>query len=214
MLQGKFRVFEKSLKFFSISAKMRIQGCVALSLIISSLLLTGCISEVWTGATLVYDRHHVYKKISDFQLGANTSNALYHDKTFKREDCDIEIAVLNGDILLVGHVPTMELREDAYTRVANVPGKRRLFKQLTIKSTRENPILDSWITAKIRSQMFANADIDPKAFKIVTVDQIVYLMGDVVPSQAEKVILFARECVAVKRVVKLFKYFNLSDRPI
>lgn len=190
------------------------QGCVFLSVIISSLLLTSCISEVWTGASLVYDRHHVYKKISDFQLGANSSNALYHDNTFKREDCDIEIAVLNGDILLVGHVASEELREEAYTRIANVSGKRRFFKQLAVKNARGNAVLDSWITAKIRSQMFANAEIDPKAFKIVTVDQIVYLMGDVEPSQASEVIAFARECVAVKRVVKLFKYYNLSDRPI
>lgn len=193
---------------------MRIHGCVQLSFLISSLLLSGCVSEVWTGANLVYNRHHIYKQVSDFQLGANASTALYHDNTFKRKDCDIEIAVLNGDILLVGHVPTVELREEAYARIENVSGKRRLFKQLTLHNARGNPVLDSWITAKIRSQMFANSEIDPKAFKIVTVDQIVYLMGDVVPAQAAEVILFARECVAVKRVVKLFKYYNLSDKPI
>ena len=170
-------------------------------------------SDIWTGANLVYDRHNVYIKINDFQLNANANRALYHDKVFKREDCSIDLAVFNRDILLVGRVPTEALREEAYARVKNVPGKRRLFNQLAVNHTPEDPVLDSWITAKIRSQIFADADIDPNKFKVLTYGQIVYLMGDVVPGQAKKVIQFARECSRVARVVKLFKYYNLSDKP-
>ena len=188
--------------------------CLPVSILLCSLCLSGCISDIWTGANLVYDRHNVYIKIDDFKLNANASRALYHDRVFKRDDCSIELAVLNRDILLVGRVPTEALRQEAYTRIQNVPGKRRLFKQLAVNRTAEDPVLDSWITAKIRSYIFADADIDPHQFKVLTYGQIVYLMGDVVPSQAEKVIRFARECRSVSRVVKLFKYYNLSDKPI
>lgn len=170
-------------------------------------------SDLWTGANLVYDRHNVYIKLNDFQLNANASRALYHDKTFKRDDCSIELAVFNRDILLVGRLPSESLREQAYLRVKNVPGSRRLFNQLAVNRTPADPVLDSWITAKIRSQIFADADIDPNKFKVLTYGQIVYLMGDVVPAQAEKVIGFARACRSVSRVVKLFKYYNLSDKP-
>ncbi len=188
-------------------------GCVVLSIIFSSLLLSGCFSETWTGASLIYDRHNVYKKISDFQLGANANHALYHDKVFKQAGCSIDLAVLNRDILLVGRVPTEALREEAYSRVSQVSGKRRLFNQLQISSVDDDMAHDSWITAKIRSQIFSDADIDPHKFKVVTFGGIVYLMGDVVPDQAAKVIHFARQCAGVKRVVKLFKYYNLSDQP-
>ena len=180
---------------------------------LSCLLLSGCISNVWTGANLVYDRHNVYIKLNDFQLNANANRALYHDKMFKRDDCSIDLGVFNRDVLLVGRVPTEALRQEAYSRLKTVSGKRRLFNKLAVNHTEEDPVLDSWITAKIRSQIFADADIDPSKFKVLTYGQIVYLMGDVVPAQAEKVILFARECSSVLRVVKLFKYYNLSDKP-
>jgi hypothetical protein len=38
-------------------------------------------------------------------------------------------------------------------------------------------------------------------------------MGDVIPKEANIVIQIARECAGVKRVVKLFKYYNLDDKP-
>lgn len=193
---------------------MQKQGWLLLTLVfISSMLLSGCLSEVWTGANLVYDRHNIYKKISDFQLGANVSHALYHDNVFKEDGCNIEAAIFNRDILLVGQVPTAALRQQAHERVAGVAGKRRLFDQIAISIAPEDSAQDSWITAKLRSQIFADSDIDPHKFKVITFGKIVYLMGDVEPEQAERVILLARRCAGVKRVVKLFKYYNLSDHP-
>ena len=187
------------------------QGGLALMLMMGFACLTGCITDVWTGATLVYDRHNVYKKFSDFQLGANGSHALYRDNTFKRDDCSIDLAVINGDMLLAGHVPTEELRQEAYKRLTALGGYRRIFNQLAISKTSSNMLQDDWITSKIRSSIFANSSIDPHEFKVVTSEQIVYLMGDVAPEQAKIVISIARSCVGVKRVVKLFKYYNLSD---
>lgn len=189
------------------------QGCLALLLLVLTVCLTGCITNVWTGASLVYDRHNIYKKISDFQLNADAGRALYHDQVFKRSDCVIDLAIINGDILLAGHVPTVDLRQEAVKRISALSGYRRLFDQLAISSMTSHSLQDSWITAKIRSQIFADSAIDPHQFKVVTSEQIVYLMGDVIPSEASRVIHIAQTCVGVKRVVKLFKYYNLSDRP-
>ena len=190
------------------------QGCLALLLLVFTVCLTGCITDVWTGASLVYDRHNIYKQISDFQLDADASRALYNDKVFKRSDCAIDLAIINGDILLAGHVPTVELRQEAAKRVSALNGYRRIIDQLAISSITSNAMLDNWITTKIRSQILADSNIDPHQFKVVTSEQIVYLMGDVIPAQATRVIHLARTCAGVKRVVKLFKYYNLSDRPI
>ena len=118
-------------------------------------------------------------------------------------------------IEMVGSVPTAALRQEAYDRVnAATPGKRRLFNQLAIATIPGDSVRDTWITTKIRSRIIANSDLNPDAFKVVTSRRIVYLMGDVIPAQAEKVILIARETNGVKRVVKLLKYYNLSDHPI
>lgn len=175
--------------------------------------LSGCITDIWTGATVLYDRHNLYKKFDDFHLDANIRRALYRDMQFKLADCSIDLAVFNGDVLLAGYVPTEELREEANKRVTEVGGYRRLFNQLAVSRPVNTAVKDDWITAKVRSRIFADSSIDPKQFKVVTSLRVVYLMGDVIPTQAEKVIGYARECAGVRRVVKLFKYYNLSDQP-
>lgn len=193
---------------------MKKQGCVFISLLIAISLLSGCLSNVWTGASLVYDRHNVYKKIDDYRLSADAHRALYHDWVFKQEGCDIDLAIFNGDILLAGHVPTEMLRQQAFMRLTALTGYRRVFNQLSINTTVTDNLLDSWITAKIRSRIFADSNIDPNVFKIITVDQVVFIMGDVRPLQAERVIYIARTTDNVRRVVKLLKYFNLSKQAL
>lgn len=176
-------------------------------------LLNACVSDVWTGVSLVYDRHNLYLKVNDFQLAAAISRVLYRDKIFKRPDCSIEIAVFNLDVLIVGHVPTVSLQQEAESRIRAIPGIRRLFNQLDLGHKQKNPLLDSWITTNIRGQILANSSIDPHHFKVVTSDQVVYIMGDALPEQAQIVIDYARRCRGVIRVVKLLRYYHLSDKP-
>lgn len=173
-------------------------------------LLSGCLglSGAWTGASLIYDRHGLYKKMTDYQLVAEANRALYHDGEFKHYGCSIDVAALNGDLLLVGHVPTEMLRDEAYQRVARKGGYRRIFNQIAVGYFADNTAEDAWITAKIRSQIVSDSDIDPHQFKVITFDRAVYLMGDAFPEDAKRVVDIARQTSEVIRVVKLFKYFH------
>lgn len=193
---------------------MKKQWSVIFALLVCSCCLSGCISNVWTGAMLVYDRHNVYKKINDYELSANVHHELYSaDRLLEQKGCVIDVAVFNGDVLLAGHVPSAELREAAITRVSKLSGDyRRLFNQMDIDTYPANSVQDSWITTKIRSKIFADSSIDPNLFKVVTSDRIVYLMGDAPTQQALKVIQIARNTSGVVRVVKLLKYYHLTDK--
>ena len=184
---------------------------VALS--IASALLTSCISNIWSGATIIYDRHNIYKQLNDCQLAFKTGHTLSKEQ-FPCRNCSIDVAVFNGDILLVGHVPTNAIRLEAQKRVETLAKHRRIFNELSLDSSGNNAVQDSWITTKIRSQIIADSDIDPRQFKVVTSNQIVYLMGDVLPEEAARVIHIASNCTGVKRVVKLLMYLNLSDKPM
>ena len=176
-------------------------------------VLSGCagVGSIWTGAALVYDRHNVYKKIDDYQLGARANRLLFRDERLRCEHCAIDLAVFRRDILLTGHVPTRALREEANARLEGLLGVRKKYNQLAIRSTSDHTLQDSWITAKIRSQVIADAEINPRQFKVVTADGIVYLMGDVLPDQAARVIQIARQTDGVIRVVKLFNYYRISS---
>ena len=179
-----------------------------LSLSILSGLLSGClgVSAAWTGANLLYDRHVLMKKMTNYQLVAQASRALY------RDNCSIDLAALNGDLLLVGHVGTSALRDEAYARVAKTSGFRRLFNQLAVGPAADSVAEDTWITTKIRSQMVADSSLDPRQFKVITSDRVVYLMGDVFPEAAARVIYIARRTEGVIRVVTLLNYYHLSEK--
>ena len=182
-----------------------------LFIIILCAALSGCLSNLWTGANLVYDRHDVYKKLNDYHLLVEINNSLYADKLFKCDSCVLDVAVFNGDILVAGHLPSMELRNEARRRLFKIQGYRHLFIEISISQASSNSLQDTWITTKIRSQIFADDSIDPNAFKIITSDSIVYLMGDVKADQADKVIAMARYTSGVGRVVKLLNYFTFQS---
>lgn len=172
------------------------------------LMLSGCVGGIWTGASLIYDRHNVYKKVDDYHLLLEVTNALYSDKKLKAEGCVLDLTVFNHDVLVAGHLPSDELLNEARQRLSLVKGYRHLFNEITVSNASSNTVQDGWITAKIRSQMFADDSIDPKVFKVITTDRIVYLMGDVQQDQGERVVQIARRTVGVLRVVKILQYFT------
>lgn len=187
------------------------QARQVLILILLTSLLCGCLTNIWTGANLVYDRHDVYKKLNDYHLLVDVNNSLYADKQLKCDVCVLDIAVFNGDILVAGHLPSEVLINKARNRLLRVLGYRHLFIEIKLSQFNRNQLQDAWITTKIRSQIFADDSIDPNAFKVVTSDQVVYLMGDVRREEAKAVISMARNTAGVVKVVKLLKYFTYSN---
>ncbi len=65
---------------------------------------------------------------------------------------------------------------------------------------------DSWITAKVKSEMAVTRDINPTRVKVITEDGIVYMMGIVKPFEEEITVDIARHTKGVKKVVKIFEY--------
>lgn len=187
---------------------------IGLSIVLSAIMLSGCmgLSGAWTGASLIYDRHHFYKKFNDYELVALSQHAIFHDHRLSTQGVTIEIAAFNGDLLIAGHVPTVALREIIMARLAEKKlHYRHFFNQIAVKSSSTRDLEDAWITTQIRSRMMADAMIDPNQFKVITVDGIVYLMGDTLPEDAHRVIRIARQTDNVVRVVTLFQYYQYQS---
>ncbi len=183
-------------------------GKMSILIILSNFLLAGCWTNAITGASLIYDRHNIYIKLNDYQLAGKINKELYKDKLLKCDECALEVAVFNRDVLMTGSLPSKNLRHEASTRVKSIAGSRRIFNQVAISLNKGDSLYDSWITGNIRGKILADSDIDPHDFKVVTSRQIVYLLGDVHKEQAEKVLSFAQESPGVYRVVNLLRYYN------
>jgi len=126
-------------------------------------------------------------------------------------DSHINVHSHNGVILLVGQVPSQELKNVA-TRVANTSSNqvKTVYNELEVagKTTFLSRSNDSWITTKIKAMMVADAEISALRTKVVTENGAVYLMGTVTRGQADKVVGLASNTRGVTKVVRAFEYIN------
>ena len=124
----------------------------------------------------------------------------------------INVHSYNGIVLLVGQVPSQELKNLA-TEVATRSSPNRVkqvYNELEVAGTttflsRSN---DAWITAKIKTMMLADSEISSGRTKVVTENGAVYLMGIVTRAQADKVVELVSNTRGVTKVVRAFEYIN------
>lgn len=176
--------------------------------LIGILLLNGCLAPVWTGASMVYDRHHVYQKMDDYRLSSRMHALIFKDAVFSSPECLVDVAIFHQNILVAGHVPALYYKQELMRRLAHLPQHRRFYDKVVVAKFPKHVFRDSWITARIRGRMFTDSAIDLQAFKVVTADGIVYLLGEVHQEQAKRVMHIASHVPGVRKVVVLLHYYS------
>ncbi|UTF59634.1 BON domain-containing protein [Gilvimarinus sp. DA14] len=125
-------------------------------------------------------------------------------------DAPISVHSFNAVVLLVGQVPTKELRELAGNTARKLPNVRQVHNELQVQA----PISllaganDSWLSTKIKSKLLTNRDIDSGRLQIVTENNTVFLMGLVTHAEAEAITDVARHTGGVQKVVRVFEYID------
>jgi len=156
---------------------------------------------------LVHDRYYVGTVLKDQQISLLANQAINDSPEFANQ-CDVSVATHNKIVLLTGHTRSWELWKRARQKVARIPGVRRIYNYIRV---RKKPggidyLKDTWITAKIRSKIIANLDVDPRKVKVVTHCGTVYLMGRMQRREANIIAKMAKDTEGVKRVKRLFEY--------
>ena len=102
------------------------------------------------------------------------------------------------------------MREKIISIVSNIEKITHVYNEITIAapSSMVSRSSDTYITAKVKTKIFANKILSGLVIKIVTEKGIVYLMGLVTQEEAEIATNIARETGGVQKVVKLFKYID------
>ncbi|HIF74127.1 MAG TPA: BON domain-containing protein [Porticoccaceae bacterium] len=124
---------------------------------------------------------------------------------------NVDIISHNGVVLLVGQVPSEELKSRA-TQIASEASTKikRIRNELEVSGSssflaRSN---DTWIATKVRTLMLTNSDVPSDQVRVITENGTVYLMGMVDQSQGDHAANLARNVSGVIRVVKEFEYLN------
>ncbi len=177
-----------------------------------SLSLQGCIfiagaAAGAAGVAIVYDHRTIEKITKDRHIAARAAEKINATPDLK-EHSHIEVTCFNQAILLTGEATTAAYRQQAQDLVNTIPGVQRIYNQIDIKrpSSSFSRAGDSWITAKIKTQMLATKGLKSGSIKVITESGTVYLMGVVTHEQADIAAHIARQVSGVQRVVKIFRY--------
>lgn len=114
----------------------------------------------------------------------------------------------NGVLLLTGQVESAELKRRAEEIAASFDKVRKVHNELQVGGptsmvARAN---DSWLTAKVKTRMLADAEVAARKIKVVTENGVVYLMGMLPRNEADAAVEAARSVYGVQKIVKVFEY--------
>ena len=123
----------------------------------------------------------------------------------------INVVSFNGTVLLVGQVPSQEVKNLA-TRVTRTSSSRvkEVYNELEVAGTttflsRSN---DAWLTAKIKTLMLADSEVSSFRTKVITENGVVYLMGLLSQEEATTTVNLVSNTRGVTKVVRAFEYIN------
>ena len=178
--------------------------------------LHGCAAAVVAGGgaavLMAEDRRSSGTYIDDQTIESKASHLIsekYDDKKYHNQ-IHIDVTSFNRFVLLVGEVPTQEIKDDIGALTLGVQNVRNVQNDLTIgpvtsSGTRAN---DAYITSKVKTRFTSENKFQPNHVKVVTEDGVVYLMGLVKHKEGDDAAEIASSTSGVQRVVKVFEYID------
>lgn len=127
-----------------------------------------------------------------------------------REQAHVNTTSFNGIVLLTGEVPNEAMRVKITQLIQGVDGVRQLHDETTISapSSFMSRTGDTWLTSKVKTALMSDDAQMGARTKVVTEKGVVYLMGIVSQTEADKLTDIARRVGGVQKVVKVFEYSN------
>lgn len=181
---------------------------------ISTLFLSACIPAVVGGAAatsaVAYDKRTTGTIIDDQGIEVKVRHQIDEYEHINLDaNSHIVIVSYNEVVLLVGQVASTAAKDKIGELTAKVQKVRKVHNELEVGEptslvTRSH---DAWITTKIKSSSGFN-EINPLHTKVVTENDVVYLMGIVTRQQADQLTELARSTTGVARVVRVFEYVD------
>ncbi|UYF98536.1 MULTISPECIES: BON domain-containing protein [unclassified Halomonas] len=125
-------------------------------------------------------------------------------------DARIRAHSYNGTVLLVGQVPSEELRTMAGEVTGGLRGVNQVHNQLSIAANlpTSQRLTDTWLTTNVVSHLATNEHIDSSKLKVTTENASVYLMGMVTRQEADRIVNAASAVSGIQRIVKVFDYID------
>ena len=175
--------------------------------------LVGCVpmfavgTVAGTGAYISEDRRTSGMFIEDEGIELKGARRIYQQFG---DQVHINITSYNRMVLLTGEVPTETIKADIEKLIMGVDNVRKIFNEIAVAgntslASRSN---DTLITSKVKTRFLTERKFQINHVKIVTENEVVYLLGVVTRQEADNAAQIASATSGVKKVVKVFEYLN------
>jgi osmotically-inducible protein OsmY len=185
------------------------------SALIASTTLSGCaailVGGAVVGGTLVaVDRRSSGTQIDDQTIEMKASTVV-RDAIGNRGH--VNVTSYNRVALITGEVPNEADRVAAEQAVARLDNVRSTVNELavTFSSSLTNRSNDVLLATKVKATFADAGDLSANAFKVVTERGIVYLMGRVTETEANRAVDLTSRIRGVQKVVRVFEIVSESE---
>ncbi len=191
-------------------------AALLLSLIITIGGLTACAplligGAATTTAVVAVDRRTAGEQVEDksIQLKANSEAR----KILNEEPGRVSASAYAGRVLLVGDVPTQNMRTQIVQQVAQIDKVVQVIDRLRVGAPTEIGVRsnDTWITTKALSNLINTKGVPTRTMTVTTERGVVYLQGRVTPEEGARAAKVVSGVPGVHEVVKLFEYIDPND---
>jgi osmotically-inducible protein OsmY len=172
-------------------AVLTLQGCAAVA-----------VGAAAVGISSATDPRTIGTQVDDQTIEMKTNAKLGNDEQL--EDSRVIAVSYDTNVLLIGQVPSENLKRRAEDVIKDTNGINKIFNQLRIGSKASATVRagDSWITSKVKLKFANNKSIDATNIKVVTENAEVFLLGHVSQAEADAAVEVARNVDGVERVIK------------
>lgn len=173
--------------------------------------ITGCagifLGSAATGAVVANDTRTTGTIIEDQSIELKAYKTISDDQQL-RDQTHINVTSYNTIVLLTGEAPDMSLRDRVIEKVRHVDKVRHIYDEIQIlaPSSLGSRSADSMVTAKVKTRLFTEKEVDATRVKVVTENGVVYLMGIIPRAKSALASEAVRTVSGVERVVLLFEF--------
>jgi osmotically-inducible protein OsmY len=189
--------------------------CIAVAVLASSTLLTGCaallVGGAAVGSMLVFsDRRTSGTQLEDQSIELKAMNRA---REVVGDRGHVSATSYNRVVLITGEVPSEAERTAVEKTIAQVENVKSTVNELAVMgpssmTARSN---DAVLSSKVKATFVDAKDLQANAFKVVSERGTVYLMGRVTEREGERATELARSVAGVQRVVRVFEILTEAE---
>jgi osmotically-inducible protein OsmY len=163
-------------------------------------------------AVVVAQERSVGNAVDDAGILLSIKN-LYAKQDYKDLFANVEVKVVEGRVLLTGNVDKPDSQIEAVNLAWQVNGVKEVMNEIQINdhSGFMNYARDVWISTQVRSRLLFGKGIRSVNYSVITVNQVVYIMG--IAQDQEELNRVTNAASATSYVQRVVSYVRLKDDP-